>query len=251
MPISWNEIRHNAIKFSGESKGARSESAEKQTFWNEFFQVFGLKRRVVASFESRPNGFREPTASLICSGAACCWSSTKVMARPRQSQGAGVQLHPRPGQRRPARGNPDEKLMTNGFFTKSQRSSCMSAIKNRGNKNTELKLVAILRSNHINGWRRHEPLPGKPDFIFRHARVAVFVDGCFWHGCRWHCRMPKSRTVFWRPKLAGNKARDRKVNQLLKAGGWLVIRIWEHALRDSDRVVARIQAALASQIQKS
>jgi len=51
MPISWNEIRHNAIKFSGEWKGAKSESAEKQTFWNEFFQVFGIKRRVVASFE--------------------------------------------------------------------------------------------------------------------------------------------------------------------------------------------------------
>jgi hypothetical protein len=51
MPVSWNEIRHNAIKFSGEWKGAKSESAEKQTFWNEFFQVFGIKRRVVASFE--------------------------------------------------------------------------------------------------------------------------------------------------------------------------------------------------------
>src|SRR5580658_3359766 len=51
MPISWNEIRHNAIKFSGEWKGATNESAEKQTFWNEFFQVFGIKRRVVASFE--------------------------------------------------------------------------------------------------------------------------------------------------------------------------------------------------------
>ena len=51
MPISWNEIRHNAIKFSGEWKGATSESAENQTFWNEFFQVFGVKRRVVASFE--------------------------------------------------------------------------------------------------------------------------------------------------------------------------------------------------------
>src|SRR5438445_13454716 len=51
MPISWNEIRHNAIKFSREWAGVRSESAEKQTFWNEFFQVFGIKRRVVASFE--------------------------------------------------------------------------------------------------------------------------------------------------------------------------------------------------------
>lgn len=136
-------------------------------------------------------------------------------------------------------------------FTRAQRSSCMSAIKSRGNKNTELRLVAILRSNQIKGWRRHETLPGKPDFIFRRERVAIFVDGCFWHGCRWHCRMPKSRTVFWRPKLARNKARDREVNQLLKADGWRIIRIWEHALHDPKRVVARIQAALASPRKKS
>ena len=59
----------------------------------------------------------------------------------------------------------------------------MAAIRSRGNKDTELKLASILRASGITGWRRHQPLPGHPDFIFRHARLAVFVDGCFWHGC--------------------------------------------------------------------
>lgn len=69
MPISWNEIRHNAIKFSGEWKGAKSESAEKQTFWNEFFQVFGIKRRVVASFEEPASPFRQFTVRCLKCGS--------------------------------------------------------------------------------------------------------------------------------------------------------------------------------------
>jgi DNA mismatch endonuclease, patch repair protein len=65
----------------------------------------------------------------------------------------------------------------------------MAAVRSRGNKDTELKLIAILRGYHIKGWRRHQPLPGKPDFLFRRYRLAVFVDGCFWHGCRFHLHM--------------------------------------------------------------
>src|SRR5437879_2804676 len=96
-------------------------------------------------------------------------------------------------------------------FTKLKRSQVMAAIHSRGNKATELKLASILRAAGITGWRRHQPLPGCPDFIFRRQRVAVFVDGCFWHGCRWHCRMPKTRIDFWKQKIARNKKRDRAV----------------------------------------
>jgi DNA mismatch endonuclease Vsr len=81
-------------------------------------------------------------------------------------------------------------------FNKTKRSRVMAAIKSTGNKDTELKLIAIFRANGIAGWRRNQKLPGKPDFVFRRERLAVFVDGCFWHGCRWHCRMPKSRIGF-------------------------------------------------------
>ena len=130
-------------------------------------------------------------------------------------------------------------------FTKQKRSQVMAAIRSKGNEATELKLAAILRSAGITGWRRHQPLPGRPDFVFRRQRLAVFVDGCFWHGCRWHCRMPKSRGAYWKPKIARNKARDKSVRSLLLDDGWRVLRIWEHSLRAPQLVLARLQAALA------
>ncbi|NJL26105.1 MAG: hypothetical protein HC902_13685 [Calothrix sp. SM1_5_4] len=75
-------------------------------------------------------------------------------------------------------------------LTKKKRSAVMAAIRSRYNRSTELTLIAIMRENEIKGWRRGRPLPGRPDFVFPRQRLAVFVDGCFWHGCRWHCRMP-------------------------------------------------------------
>ncbi len=120
----------------------------------------------------------------------------------------------------------------------------MAAIRSRGNQATELKFAAILRAAGITGWRRHQPLPGRPDFAFPRERVAVFVDGCFWHGCRRHCRMPKSRGAYWIPKIDRNKARDRTVCRLLRKQGWRVLRIWEHSLRAPNRVLTRIEESL-------
>jgi DNA mismatch endonuclease (patch repair protein) len=142
------------------------------------------------------------------------------------------------------------KLFMPDVFTRRKRSQVMSLIKGSGNKDTELKLLSIFRANRIWGWRRKYFLIGKPDFVFRRERVAVFVDGCFWHGCRWHCRMPKTRTDFWNPKIARNKARDRLVNRQLKANGWRVVRIWEHSLREPARVVSQIQTVLAPRSEK-
>jgi len=122
----------------------------------------------------------------------------------------------------------------------------MAAIRSTGNRATELRLVAILRAHGITGWRRRQNLPGKPDFVFRQERLAVFVDGCFWHGCRWHCRRPKSRKAFWIPKIARNQRRDREVGVLLHARGWRVHRIWEHQLSDPAGVARRLEAKLDS-----
>jgi DNA mismatch endonuclease (patch repair protein) len=116
----------------------------------------------------------------------------------------------------------------------------MAAIRSRGNKETELKLAAILRAARITGWRRHHPLPGHPDFVFCHARLAVFVDGCFWHACRWHCRMPKDNRRYWRRKIAGNIARDRYTTRLLRTRGWRVLRIWGHSLTTPEAIADRI-----------
>lgn len=126
-------------------------------------------------------------------------------------------------------------------FTKAKRSQVMAAIRSKGNKDTELKLRSLFRRNSIKGWRRHRTLPGKPDFTFSAERIAVFVDGCFWHGCRWHCRKPKSNRAFWNKKISANKSRDRLVNRLLRAKGWSVLRIWEHCLRDEEQVIERVR----------
>jgi len=111
---------------------------------------------------------------------------------------------------------------------------------------TELKLASILRAHGITGWRRHQPLIGSPDFLFRHKRLAVFVDGCFWHGCRWHCRMPKANRPYWKNKIARNASRDRAANSLLQKAGWRVVRIWGHSLRSPKSVATRITSALSA-----
>ncbi len=152
----------------------------------------------------------------------------------------------------------------------------MSRIRSRGNKDTELALVRLLRAHRISGWRRHlriavggsrlrvdgrkqrgthrpssndHQLTVRPDFVFPKQRTVIFVDGCFWHGCPKHATKPKQNGVFWRKKLAANAARDRRVNRALRRAGWRVLRVWEHELKrrgtGSVRLVRRIQTALS------
>ena len=130
-------------------------------------------------------------------------------------------------------------------FTKAKRSDVMSRIRSRGNRGTELRLVAIFRAHGIAGWRRNRPVFGRPDFVFPTERVAVFVDGCFWHGCSRHGRVPASNVAFWERKLEANKRRDRLVTRTLRRLGWRVVRIWEHSLKDgAGRVAARVRRVL-------
>jgi DNA mismatch endonuclease (patch repair protein) len=113
------------------------------------------------------------------------------------------------------------------IYSKAKRSEVMSRIRGRENKDTELALAKLLRRQGIKGWRRHQPVFGKPDFIFPKFRFALFVDGCFWHGCPKHATKPKNNRVFWRRKLSANKKRDQVVNRTLRRAGWRVVRIWE------------------------
>lgn len=120
-------------------------------------------------------------------------------------------------------------------FTPEKRSKTMSNIRGRGNLSTERKFIGLLRENHISGWRRRYKLYGHPDFVFPKLRVAVFLDGCFWHMCPQHCRIPDSNRGFWLAKLEGNVKRDADVNEQLSKKGWTVLRIWEHELLKKRR----------------
>ncbi|MBI1178058.1 DNA mismatch endonuclease Vsr [bacterium] len=131
-------------------------------------------------------------------------------------------------------------------FIVQKRSEVMPRIRGCGNKDTEVALANLLRANRLFGWRRHPPIFGKPDFVFRKQRIAIFVDGCFWHCCPKHSNLPANNRVFWQKKLAANVARDRRVNRELRTLGWRVIRIWEHDLKKPARALARIRKALSS-----
>ena len=122
----------------------------------------------------------------------------------------------------------------------------MALVRGCRNRSTELRLMALFRQHGIKGWRRGRPLPGRPDFVFPAGRVALFVDGCFWHVCPLHYRRPKSRQEFWDAKAVSNTARDSAVNDLLQSKGWAVVRIWEHDLRPTGRAaaIAKLTAVL-------
>jgi len=131
------------------------------------------------------------------------------------------------------------------FSDPRRRSKLMSLIRSSGNKETELELRRILRSEGLNGWRRGQKIFGRPDFVFRAARLAIFVDGCFWHGCPKHFRIPKGNRSFWRRKISRNRARDLLVTLELRMQGWRVMRIWAHDLtKGSEHLVRRIKSAL-------
>ena len=129
-------------------------------------------------------------------------------------------------------------------MTKSQRSYTMSRIRSKGNQSTELMMIAIFREYGIKGWRRNQKVDGKPDFVFLPQKVAIFVDGCFWHGCPRCFIPPKSNKEYWKTKIARNKKRDRKTNKVLDEKGWKVLRFWEHSLKRPKYVANKALSAL-------
>jgi len=135
----------------------------------------------------------------------------------------------------------------NDIYSARKRSEIMSRVRGRGNKKTELRLRELFQTHKIRGWRRNSGLPGKPDFVFEDTKLAVFVDGCFWHGCSKHGTIPSNNRNFWKGKLTQNKVRDRTTNRSLRLRGWRVLRIWQHELtrRNERTLLRRVRAALA------
>ena len=138
---------------------------------------------------------------------------------------------------------PGSESTTFGGLT---RSTLMSRIRGFGNSSTELRMAGILRQASISGWRRHAHLPGRPDFSWRREKVALFVDGCFWHGH--HCGrnlIPRSNAARWREKISRNQRRDRRVSRQLRRQGWAVLRVWECSLRRrAEACAAKIRREL-------
>jgi len=126
-------------------------------------------------------------------------------------------------------------------FSTAKRSEIMSRVRSKGNKSTELRMIDILRAQGLIGWRRNFRLVGNPDFVFPKLRLAIFVDGCFWHSCPLHGSIPSNNQDFWKRKLANNAARDHFVSTSLKESGWRVLRVWQHDLKKEEWVGKRIR----------
>lgn len=130
-------------------------------------------------------------------------------------------------------------------FSRAKRSEVMAAIRGKGNRSTERSFAAMLRCRGIRGWTiRPDGVAGRPDFYFPARRLAVFVDGCFWHGCRKCYRAPRQNAKFWADKVLRNRGRDKKVRRLLLKEKVGVIRIWEHDLEEKSKLVQGVFHAL-------
>jgi DNA mismatch endonuclease (patch repair protein) len=134
-------------------------------------------------------------------------------------------------------------------FSPAQRSEIMRRIKSR-HTSAELLLRKALWSMGLRGYRVDvESVRGRPDVAFRRAKLAVFVDGCYWHGCPRHCRMPSSNRQYWERKIRRNVERDKAHAGALRKEGWRVLRFWEHQVRqDSLRAARRVARALGARV---
>jgi DNA mismatch endonuclease, patch repair protein len=128
----------------------------------------------------------------------------------------------------------------------SARSERMSRVRSKGNASTEQRVARALRNNKLTGWRRHfQGLPSRPDFYFVDAKLAVFVHGCFWHGCALCYRPPRGPNAkFWRDKVVENRQRDARVLRRLRGAGVKTMTLWEHEL-GNDRWITRLRIRLS------
>lgn len=121
----------------------------------------------------------------------------------------------------------------------------MRAVKAKGTR-LEKRLWAMLAGMRLNGWKKnYDALAGKPDVVFTSQHVAVFIDGCFWHGCP-HCRrnLPKTNHEYWERKIKRNVELAKLHDDELRRNGWIVVRIWEHEMTCTTMIRARILHAL-------
>lgn len=130
------------------------------------------------------------------------------------------------------------------IFDANKRSEIMSKVRSKNNKSTELKLIQIFKENNIHGWRRNYKVKGHPDFVFLDKRIAIFVDGCFWHGHNCRNTKPKDNQKYWDKKRERNMRHDKEITEYFENRGWKVIRIWECELK-KERYLDKISILLS------
>ena len=121
------------------------------------------------------------------------------------------------------------------IFNKAKRSEIMKKVRSKNNKSTELKLIQIFKENNIHGWRRNYKVKGHPDFVFLDKKIAIFVDGCFWHGHDCRNTKPKDNQEYWDKKRERNMKHDKEITEYFENRGWTVIRIWECELKKDNK----------------
>ena len=134
-------------------------------------------------------------------------------------------------------------------FSKEERSQIMRSVKSRNTKSTELAMIKLFKENHITGWRRTYQVKGHPDFVFLDKRIAIFVDGCFWHGHDCRNTRPADNAKYWQKKRERNMQRDKEITERFQCRGWTVIRIWECELKKKN--LAATEERLLSALNKT
>ena len=119
-------------------------------------------------------------------------------------------------------------------FNKEKRSQIMRAVKSRNTKSTEQTLLSLFKENGVTGWKRTYNVKGHPDFVFLKQRVAIFVDGCFWHGHDCRNTRPSDNAEYWQKKRERNIRHDKEVTKKFEERGWTVLRIWECELKKKN-----------------
>ena len=120
------------------------------------------------------------------------------------------------------------------IFDKRTRSEIMRSVKSKNTKSTELALIKLFKENHITGWRHNYNVKGHPDFVFLNKRIAIFVDGCFWHGHDCRNTRPADQAEYWAKKRERNIQHDKEITLMFEKRGWTVVRIWECELKKKN-----------------
>jgi DNA mismatch endonuclease (patch repair protein) len=119
------------------------------------------------------------------------------------------------------------------IFTKRKRSEIMSRIRNKDSK-IEIEFRKALWKEGFRYRKNVNGYFGKPDLVLKKYKTVIFIDSCFWHGCKKHCKLPATNNKFWKEKIEKNMQRDKKVTLYYKRNNWKIIRIWEHDLKDIE-----------------